>query len=58
MNSVDFVSCYTFTGLIFSHLAASMRIIRNISWVIGFSILNAGLMGKAKSLLKNPGDDH
>ena len=34
-----------------------MKIIRNISWAIGFSKLNAGLMRKVKFLLKNPADD-
>ena len=31
-----------------------MRIIRNISWALGFSKLNAGLMRKLKFLLKDP----
>ena len=34
-----------------------MRIMRNIFWALGFSKLNAGLMGKVKVLLKNPGHE-
>ena len=46
-----------FNGLISSNLAASMRIMRNISWALGSSKLNAGLMQKVKFLLKDPADD-
>ena len=56
-NSVDFFSLTLFNGPVSSCLAASMRIMRNISWALGFSKLNAGLMQKVKFLLKGPADD-
>ena len=52
-NSVGFVS----SNLISSYLAASMRIIWNISCTLGFSKLNVVLMRKVKFLLNKPGNN-
>ena len=53
----DFVPLTLFNGLVSSYLSASMKIIRNISWALGFPKLNTGLMRKVKFLLKNPAND-
>ena len=46
-----------FNGLVCSYLAEPMRIMQNISWELGFSKLNAGLMRILIFLLKDLADD-
>ena len=45
-NGVDFVSSELFNDLISSYLAASTRKMQKISWAVGLTKLNAGLLGK------------
>ena len=45
-NGVDFVSSELFNDLISSYLAASTRKMQKISWEVGLTKLNAGLLGK------------